>query len=116
MGEQLSRVSEPQDRLRIQQQLSDLERRWRALVDAVRDRRVKLEQTEKTAKDFHEQIAPLTDWLDVTEKTLASQEPASTDKAQIERQIQQQEVGHRGHRVNGSKGHGLMQHLMSIQS
>ncbi|XP_071483801.1 microtubule-actin cross-linking factor 1-like [Diadema antillarum] len=92
MGEQLSRVSEPQDRMRIQQQLSDLERRWRALVDAVRDRRAKLEQTEKTAKEFHEQIAPLTEWLDATERTLSSQEPVSTDKAQIQRQIQEQQA------------------------
>eukprot|EP00057_Strongylocentrotus_purpuratus_P020675 XP_011675149.1 PREDICTED: microtubule-actin cross-linking factor 1 isoform X2 [Strongylocentrotus purpuratus] len=92
MGEQLSKVSEPQDRMRIQQQLSDLERRWRALVDAVRDRRQKLEQTEKTAKDFHEQIAPLSQWLDATERSLASQPPVSTDKAQIQKQIQDQQA------------------------
>ena len=92
MGEQLSKVSEPQDRMRIQQQLSDLERRWRALVDAVRDRRQKLEQTEKTAKDFHEQIAPLSQWLDATERSFASQPPVSTDKAQIQKQIQDQQV------------------------
>ena len=92
MGEQLSRVSETQDRARIQQQLTDLERRWRALVDSVRDRRKKLEQTEKTAKGFHEQINPLVEWLDKTERSLVSQEPVSTEKAQIQKQIQQQQV------------------------
>ncbi|PIK37943.1 putative microtubule-actin cross-linking factor 1 isoform X3 [Apostichopus japonicus] len=50
MGEQLAKVSDPQDRMRIQQQLSDLERRWNNLKDTVKDRRQKLEQTERLAR------------------------------------------------------------------
>ena len=94
MGEQLSKVSEPQDRMRIQQQLSDLERRWGALVDAVRDRRRKLEQTAENAKDFQGQIAPLTQWMDKVEHQLSAVEPIGTERAQIQEQIRDQQVSY----------------------
>ena len=94
MGEQLSRVSEPGDRMRIQQQLNDLESRWLALKDAVRDRRRKLEQTAENAKDFQSQIAPLMEWMDRIEHKLTSVEPISTERGQIQHQIADQQVGY----------------------
>ncbi|XP_033113691.1 microtubule-actin cross-linking factor 1, isoforms 1/2/3/5-like isoform X2 [Anneissia japonica] len=94
MGEQLAQVSETQDKARINQQLSDLDSRWGTLVEAVRDRRRRLEATEKTAKGFQEQISPVMEWIEKTERRLGLQEPVGTEHGKIEKQIVEQQDLH----------------------
>nr|XP_014343669.1 PREDICTED: microtubule-actin cross-linking factor 1 [Latimeria chalumnae] len=86
-GGRIAQSAEPADQEKICKQLQSLSERWDALLGKAAARQNQLEDILVLAKQFHEAIEPLTDWLTVTEKKLANSEPIGTQTTKIQQQI-----------------------------
>uniref|UniRef100_A0A8C4R8G0 Uncharacterized protein n=1 Tax=Eptatretus burgeri TaxID=7764 RepID=A0A8C4R8G0_EPTBU len=82
-------TSEPVERQRVLGALESLDHRWQALIDKADARRRQLEAILTLAKQFHDTLQPLSDWMVGLERRLAMVEPVDTRSPVIQEQIKQ---------------------------
>ncbi|XP_073445226.1 dystonin isoform X3 [Dendrobates tinctorius] len=88
-GEKISGTADHADKDKMLKELSDLERRWDELLKKAEIRNQQLDGILIVAKQFHETLEPLSDWLSNTEKKLANSEPIGTQTPKLLEQITQ---------------------------
>uniref|UniRef100_T1IVF3 Dystonin n=1 Tax=Strigamia maritima TaxID=126957 RepID=T1IVF3_STRMM len=117
MGEEIASNAEASERHQVEGQLNDLVQRFDALTTTAQDRMENLEKTLPIAKEFQDKFTPLVDWLDRTEKKLASMETIATDEKKIQKQIAQHQNLHDdilGHKPAFDQLADVAQILMSL--
>ncbi|PRD36621.1 UNVERIFIED_CONTAM: Dst [Trichonephila clavipes] len=93
MGNEIMKNAEPMERMQIESQLGDLMQRFDELSNSAQERTDALERTIPVAKDFQDRIVPLEEWLEQTEKKLASMATIPTDQEKIrQRMIEHEEL------------------------
>ncbi|XP_066460088.1 dystonin isoform X1 [Eleutherodactylus coqui] len=88
-GEKIANTADHADKDKILKQLSALERRWDELLKKAEIRNRQLDGILVVAKQFHDTLEPLSDWLSNTEKKLANSEPIGTQTPKLIEQIAQ---------------------------
>ncbi|XP_069582844.1 dystonin isoform X4 [Ranitomeya imitator] len=88
-GEKISDTADHADKDKMLKQLSALERRWDELLKKAEMRNRQLDGILIVAKQFHDTLEPLSDWLSNTEKKLANSEPIGTQTPKLLEQIAQ---------------------------
>ncbi|XP_077146122.1 dystonin isoform X1 [Ranitomeya variabilis] len=88
-GEKISGTADHADKDKVLKQLSALERRWDELLKKAEMRNRQLDGILIVAKQFHDTLEPLCDWLSNTEKKLANSEPIGTQTPKLLEQIAQ---------------------------
>ena len=83
-GETLQKNLKPQEKKAIQNQISQLDKRWDALNTSAQDRAKTLENIMGIAQEFQDKREPLITWLDGVEKKFTSLEPSAMDVDGIE--------------------------------
>ncbi|XP_067862612.1 microtubule-actin cross-linking factor 1 isoform X15 [Heptranchias perlo] len=86
-GERIAESAETAEKEKIQKQLQGLGERWDSLLSKAAARQRQLEDILVIAKQFHETVEPLNEWLTSREKKLANSEPVGTQTAKIQQQI-----------------------------
>uniref|UniRef100_A0A4W3HHY9 Microtubule actin crosslinking factor 1 n=1 Tax=Callorhinchus milii TaxID=7868 RepID=A0A4W3HHY9_CALMI len=86
-GERIAESAEVAEKEKIQNQLQRLGKRWDALLSKAAARQNQLEDILVIAKQFHETVEPLNEWLTSRDKKLANSEPVGTQTAKIQQQI-----------------------------
>ncbi|XP_072357310.1 microtubule-actin cross-linking factor 1 isoform X21 [Scyliorhinus torazame] len=86
-GERIAESAETDEKVKIQKQLQSLGERWGGLLSKAAARQRQLEDILVIAKQFHETVEPLNEWLTSKEKKLANSEPVGTQTAKIQQQI-----------------------------
>ncbi|XP_066494280.1 microtubule-actin cross-linking factor 1 isoform X1 [Tiliqua scincoides] len=86
-GGRIAESAEPADREKIVSQLDSLGSRWAGLLSRATARQNQLEEILVLAKQFHETLEPISEWLTVTEKKLVNSEPIGTQTTKIQQQI-----------------------------
>ncbi|XP_078093974.1 microtubule-actin cross-linking factor 1 isoform X16 [Mustelus asterias] len=86
-GERIAESAETAEKEKIQKQLQSLGERWDGLLSKAAARQRQLEDILVIAKQFHETVEPLNEWLTSKEKKLANSEPVGTQTAKIQQQI-----------------------------
>ncbi|XP_041069007.1 microtubule-actin cross-linking factor 1 isoform X4 [Carcharodon carcharias] len=86
-GERIAESAETAEKEKIQKQLQSLGERWDGLLSKAAARQRQLEDILVIAKQFHETVEPLNEWLISKEKKLANSEPVGTQTAKIHQQI-----------------------------
>uniref|UniRef100_UPI00398EED05 microtubule-actin cross-linking factor 1 isoform X7 n=1 Tax=Pristiophorus japonicus TaxID=55135 RepID=UPI00398EED05 len=86
-GERIAESAETAEKEKIQKQLQILGERWDGLLSKAAARQRQLEDILVIAKQFHETVEPLNEWLTSREKKLANSEPVGTQTAKIQQQI-----------------------------
>ncbi|XP_067867361.1 LOW QUALITY PROTEIN: microtubule-actin cross-linking factor 1-like [Heterodontus francisci] len=86
-GERIAESAETDEKEKIQKQLQSLGERWNGLLSKAVARQRQLEDILVIAKQFHETVEPLNEWLTSKEKKLANSEPVGTQTAKIQQQI-----------------------------
>lgn len=92
MGTEIMKNAEPLERMQIESQLNDLMQRFEELSNSAQERTDALERTIPVAKDFQDRIIPLDEWLEQTEKKLASMATIPTDQEKIRQRMREHEV------------------------
>ena len=92
MGMEIMKNAEPLERMQIESQLNDLMQRFDELSNSAQERTDSLERTIPVAKDFQDRIIPLDEWLEQTEKKLASMATVPTDQEKIRQRMREHEV------------------------
>ncbi|XP_056421747.1 dystonin isoform X16 [Hyla sarda] len=88
-GEKMAGTADDMDKDKMLRQLSALERRWDELLKKAEIRNRQLEGILVVAKQFHDTLEPLSDWLSNTEKKLTNSEPIGTQTPKLLEQIAQ---------------------------
>ncbi|XP_075718080.1 dystonin isoform X4 [Rhinoderma darwinii] len=88
-GEKIAATADHADKDKMLKQLSALERRWNELLKKAELRNRQLDGILVVAKQFHDTLEPLSDWLSNTEKKLANSEPIGTQTPKLLEQISQ---------------------------
>ncbi|KAM3930381.1 dystonin isoform 2-T2 [Leptodactylus fuscus] len=88
-GEKIAGSADHADKDKMLKQLSALERRWDELLKKAEIRNRQLDGILVVAKQFHDTLEPLSDWLSNTEKKLANSEPIGTQTPKLLEQIAQ---------------------------
>ncbi|XP_069830585.1 dystonin isoform X4 [Dendropsophus ebraccatus] len=88
-GEKIAGSADHADKDKMLKQLSALERRWDELLKKAETRNRQLDGILVVAKQFHDTLEPLSDWLSNTEKRLANSEPIGTQTPKLLEQIAQ---------------------------
>ena len=83
-GETLQKNLESRERKAIEDQISQLDKRWSELNFRAEQRSKTLENIVGIAQEFQEVREPLVAWLDTAEKKFASLEPTTMDSVNIE--------------------------------
>ncbi|XP_059510267.1 microtubule-actin cross-linking factor 1 isoform X14 [Stegostoma tigrinum] len=86
-GERIAESAETAEKEKIQKQLQSLRERWDNLLSKAIARQSQLENILVIAKEFHETVEPLNEWLTSKEKKLANSEPVGTQTSKIQQQI-----------------------------
>ncbi|XP_072404549.1 microtubule-actin cross-linking factor 1 isoform X16 [Chiloscyllium punctatum] len=86
-GERIAESAETAEKEKIQKQLQSLRERWDSLLSKAIARQSQLENILIIAKQFHETVEPLNEWLTSKEKKLANSEPVGTQTSKIQQQI-----------------------------
>lgn len=94
LGQEVSLNCEPSEKANIDRQLKDLLGRFNALTDAAEARTLDLERAMQVAKQFQDQLIPLTRWLDVTERAVKNMELVPTDEEKIQQRIREHDALH----------------------
>ncbi|GFW43673.1 hypothetical protein TNCV_4770221 [Trichonephila clavipes] len=94
MGNEIMKNAEPMERMQIESQLGDLMQRFDELSNSAQERTDALERTIPVAKDFQDRIVPLEEWLEQTEKKLASMATIPTDQEKIRQRMIEHEALH----------------------
>ncbi|XP_044146772.1 dystonin isoform X4 [Bufo gargarizans] len=88
-GEKIAGTADQTDKDKILKQFSALERRWDELLKKAETRNRQLDGILVVAKQFHDTLEPLSDWLSNSEKKLANSEPIGTQTPKLLEQIAQ---------------------------
>ncbi|GCB71001.1 hypothetical protein scyTo_0001434 [Scyliorhinus torazame] len=91
-GERIAESAETDEKVKIQKQLQSLGERWGGLLSKAAARQRQLEDILVIAKQFHETVEPLNEWLTSKEKKLANSEPVGTQTAKIQQQINRHKI------------------------
>ena len=91
IGADLINQAEEGEKRQVEAELKDLTDRWNSITQAADDRRNALETSLHLAKQFHDHMEPLLDWLDNTEKKLASLDTVGIDAETIKKQVTEQD-------------------------
>ena len=83
-GETLQKNLKPQEKKAIQNQISQLDKRWDGINSSAQDRAKTLENIMGIAQEFQDSREPLITWLDGVEKKFTSLEPSAMDVEGIE--------------------------------
>ncbi|XP_026332684.1 uncharacterized protein LOC113239782 isoform X5 [Hyposmocoma kahamanoa] len=94
MGNEVAAGCEPGERKAIEKQLKGLMQRFDALTNGAQQRMLDLEQAMKVAKQFQEQLQPLLEWLDTTERKVKGLELVPTDEEKIQQKIREHKILH----------------------
>ncbi|XP_055530749.1 microtubule-actin cross-linking factor 1 isoform X34 [Wyeomyia smithii] len=94
LGQEVAAGCEPSEKVAIERQLKELMGRFDALTDAAQTRTLDLEQAMHVAKQFQDQLNPLTKWLDGAERAVKSMELVPTDEEKIQQRIHEHERLH----------------------
>jgi len=117
MGKELIKSLDASERGPIERQINDLTRRYDKLMTTSSDRMDALEQILPIAKAFAEKIVPLQDWLEVSERKLASLSTIPTDQDRIRKRIAEHRALHQdiiGHKRDFEELTEIAQNLMSL--
>lgn len=87
LGEEVAKGCEPNEKTNIQLQLKDLTNRFDHLKNKANDRTKLLENAVDVAKLLQDQLAPLTTFLDRSERTLKNLENIPSDEDKIQQSI-----------------------------
>ncbi|XP_058834599.1 dystonin isoform X35 [Topomyia yanbarensis] len=94
LGQEVAAGCEPSEKVAIERQLKELMGRFDALTDAAQTRTLDLEQAMHVAKQFQDQLNPLTKWLDGAERAVKAMELVPTDEEKIQQRILEHERLH----------------------
>ncbi|XP_014680833.1 PREDICTED: dystonin-like [Priapulus caudatus] len=94
MGEDIATVASEEEAENVQAQLTDLGSRFQSLLGAAHERRQGLEETLEVAKEFHDRLEPITQWVDEMERRLGALDTIATEHDRIQGQIEQQQALH----------------------
>ena len=83
-GETLQKNLKPKEKKVIENQISQLDKRWDALNSSAQDRAKTLENIMGIAQEFQDLREPLITWLDWVEKKFTGLEPSAMDVDGIE--------------------------------
>ncbi|XP_071998344.1 dystonin isoform X17 [Engystomops pustulosus] len=86
-GEKIAGTADHADKEKMLKQLSALERRWDELLKKAEIRNQQLDGILFVARQFHDTLEPLSDWLSNTEKKLSNSEPIGTQTSKLLEQI-----------------------------
>ncbi|KAL1415473.1 hypothetical protein MTO96_006816 [Rhipicephalus appendiculatus] len=101
MGTEVMRHLSSADKAHVQAQLHDLSQRFDRLVRGAQERTAALERTLPVARSFQEQLSPLVEWLEQTERRLTAMSTLPTDadrlaqRAQEHRELHRDVLGHK---------------------
>ncbi|KAF5301224.1 hypothetical protein FQA39_LY10810 [Lamprigera yunnana] len=94
MGNEIAKEAEPKERKAIEKQLKDLITRFDALTEGAQQRTLDLERAMHVAKQFQDQLVPLQDWLDRSERKVKDMELIPTDEEKIQQRIREHDILH----------------------
>ncbi|XP_055645254.1 dystonin-like, partial [Toxorhynchites rutilus septentrionalis] len=94
LGQEVAAGCDASEKAAIERQLKELMGRFDALTDAAQTRTLDLEQAMHVAKQFQDQLVPLTKWLDGAERAVKSMELVPTDEEKIQQRIVEHERLH----------------------
>ncbi|EAT45935.1 AAEL002829-PA, partial [Aedes aegypti] len=94
LGQEVAAGCDASEKAAIERQLKELMGRFDALTDAAQTRTLDLEQAMHVAKQFQDQLIPLTKWLDGAERAVKAMELVPTDEEKIQQRIHEHERLH----------------------
>ncbi|XP_065091738.1 dystonin isoform X34 [Ochlerotatus camptorhynchus] len=94
LGQEVAAGCDASEKAAIERQLKELMGRFDALTDSAQTRTLDLEQAMHVAKQFQDQLNPLTKWLDGAERTVKAMELVPTDEEKIQQRIHEHERMH----------------------
>ncbi|XP_041784180.1 dystonin isoform X43 [Anopheles merus] len=94
LGQEVAAGCDASEKAAIERQLKELMRRLDDLTDAAQRRTHDLEQAMHVAKQFQDQLIPLTKWLDGAERAVKAMELVPTDEEKIQARIREHEQLH----------------------
>ncbi|XP_062716159.1 dystonin isoform X44 [Aedes albopictus] len=94
LGQEVAAGCDASEKAAIERQLKELMGRFDALTDAAQTRTLDLEQAMHVAKQFQDQLNPLTKWLDGAERAVKAMELVPTDEEKIQQRIHEHERLH----------------------
>lgn len=92
VGDEIAKQGDDEEKEQVEEQLADLGARWQKLKNTVDNRSKALDDTLKAAKQFHDKIEPMLEWLDGTEKKMAALDNVATEPRKIVEQINTQKA------------------------
>ncbi|XP_049546730.1 dystonin isoform X34 [Anopheles darlingi] len=94
LGQEVAAGCDASEKAGIERQLKELMRRFDDLTDAAQRRTLDLEQAMHVAKQFQDQLIPLTKWLEGAERAVKAMELVPTDEEKIQTRIREHEQLH----------------------
>uniref|UniRef100_A0A182M415 Uncharacterized protein n=1 Tax=Anopheles culicifacies TaxID=139723 RepID=A0A182M415_9DIPT len=94
LGQEVAAGCDASEKAAIERQLKELMRRLDDLTEAAQRRTHDLEQAMHVAKQFQDQLIPLTKWLDGAERAVKAMELVPTDEEKIQARIREHEQLH----------------------
>ncbi|XP_058067025.1 microtubule-actin cross-linking factor 1 isoform X1 [Anopheles bellator] len=94
LGQEVAAGCDASEKAAIERQLKELMRRFDDLTDAATRRTLDLEQAMHVAKQFQDQLIPLTKWLEGAERAVKAMELVPTDEEKIQARIREHEALH----------------------
>lgn len=94
LGQEVAAGCDASEKAAIERQLKELMGRFDALTESAQRRTLDLEQAMHVAKQFQDQLVPLTKWLDGAERAVKSMELVPTDEEKIQQRIHEHERLH----------------------
>ncbi|XP_058116979.1 dystonin isoform X2 [Anopheles coustani] len=94
LGQEVAAGCDATEKAAIERQLKELMRRFDDLTDATQRRTLDLEQAMHVAKQFQDQLVPLTKWLEGAERAVKAMELVPTDEEKIQARIREHEQLH----------------------
>lgn len=94
LGKEVAANCDPSEKATIERQLKELMSRFDALTDGAEKRTTGLEQAMLVAKQFHDKLVPLSNWLDGAERSVKNMELVPTDEEKIQQRIREHDNLH----------------------
>ena len=94
LGKDLMSNLDKTERLQIEKQLSEINKRFNLLVQNCNERMRIIEATLPVAKEFSEKIVPLQNWLESAARKLSSLQTFSVDQDKLTRRISEHQTFH----------------------
>ncbi|XP_067144023.1 microtubule-actin cross-linking factor 1 isoform X6 [Centruroides vittatus] len=87
MGTEVMRNLQPYEQAQVEGQLKNLMHRFEDLITGAQERTDALERTIPVAHDFQEKLIPLAEWLEQTEKRLATMATVPIEREKLRQRI-----------------------------